>query len=108
MKQHPLCTLLLIGISLSASADPQDDRLAYIEYVKSRGIFELVEVSDNVARLIVKPVFHDSDFRSKEYVAKVVFDYMTNLPARYVVVQIIDGGTGKQIGIITPAGLKLF
>lgn len=91
-----------------AIAGRQEDRLAYIEYVKSDGIFELIEVSDNVAWLFVYPKFYESDLRSQAHVTQAVFEYMSRLPGGYTVVQIYDSETGKQIGIITPAGLRLF
>ncbi|MDB5969479.1 MAG: hypothetical protein JWQ90_1929 [Hydrocarboniphaga sp.] len=104
-----LLALALCVTCITAAAGMQDDRMAFIQKLVSKGVFQKVEVPGTVPHLWVRPAFYALDFDTKSQFVNVVYAYYVTENPKYDLVVLYDSKTGKKIGTYSKAygGLKL-
>ena len=109
MLRKLLLAVLLSSVCLGALADVQDDRMAFIQKLVKKGIFQKVEVPGNLPHLWVKPAFYELDFETKSKFVNVVYAYYVEEDPKYNIVVLYDSQTGKVVGKYAEVygGLKL-
>lgn len=109
MIRRAMLTLLLCLSFSPVFADMQADRMAFIEKLIAKGVFQKVEIPGNLPRLWVRPAFYALDFNLKSKFVNVVYAYFITENPRYDIVVIYDSKTGKEVGKYADVygGLKL-
>ena len=109
MFRRLLFAVLLGSVCFCALADMQSDRMAFIQKLLNKGIFQKVEVPGNLPHLWVKPAFYTLDFDTKSQFVNIVYAYYITQNPKYDIIVLYDSQTGKEVGKYAEdyGGLKL-
>ena len=107
-----LALLLLSAVTAAPAAravDTQAHRKKTINVLIDMGYFKKIVVADGLPHLYVTPLFLGAPFNDQQGLAALVFAYYNDMDSKYDQVIIIDGATGKRVGLFSKAagGLKM-
>lgn len=109
MKRALVAVLSAFIAQLACAQGIQEQRLAFIQKLIQRGVFQKLEKPASLCRLWTGPVFADLTFDDKSQFVNVVYAYCVTHDSRANIVVLKDGKTGKDIGTYseTNPGLRL-